>query len=148
MIYLIVRSILPFLLIVVFFIFSASLLFYSIFYEEEAFKSLEMSIRTIFDFSIGNVNFSVFQNDTGIGMWLTILWVFVSTITMLNILIAILSYKFDDIIRSTDAYYISLLYDIWVYNRYVPNYGAFSSLPCPLNSLLLIIFPIYLLDKQ
>lgn len=96
-----------------------------------------MSFRTAFDFSIGNLDFDAFPDDTGLGMWLTIFWVFVSTITMLNILIAILSYKFDDVIHLSDAYYISLLYDIWIYNRYVPGYGAFTSLPLPLNCLLL-----------
>lgn len=71
-----------------------------------------MSMRTVFDFSIGNVDFEVFPDETGLGMWITIIWVFVSTISLLNILIALLSNEFEDAMSTSNTQYIKFLYDV------------------------------------
>lgn len=144
MILLIIKAIIPFILILAFSIFAASVIFWVIYYDEvDAFKTLAMSFRTIFEFSIGGVNFDVFPDETGLGMWLTIFWVFLTTISLLNIMIALLSSEFEEVISTTNAYYVSFIHKIWVYNRYISGYGGIVTLPTPLNCLLIIFGPLY-----
>ena len=38
------------------------------FYDVEEFESFMISFRTLFDFMIGNVDFSLFKDETGTGM--------------------------------------------------------------------------------
>lgn len=61
MVYLIILDTLPFLLILSVFILAWSILFEGLFFlESESFQSLQISFRTLFDFTIGNVDYSVF----------------------------------------------------------------------------------------
>jgi len=149
MIYLIIKAILPFIFILVFSVFAISTIFWIIYYDElHQFNSIEMSFRTIFDFTIGNVDFGIFNDETGLGMWLTIIWVFISTISLLNIMIALLSSEFEDVISSTNAYYIQFIHNIWVYNGYTSGYGGITSLSTPLNCLLIIFTPLYRMNLK
>mmetsp|Transcript_30690 Transcript_30690/g.5538 ORF Transcript_30690/g.5538 Transcript_30690/m.5538 type:complete len:159 (-) Transcript_30690:632-1108(-) len=149
MIYLIIKAILPFIIILIFTIFATATIYWVIFFDEvEAFRTIQLSFRTIFDFSIGNVDFSVFPEETGAGMWITIVWVFVSTISLLNIMIALLSNEFEDVISTTNAYYLSFVHNIWYYNRHIPGYGGIVSLPTPLNCLLISAVPFYFLNFE
>jgi len=144
MIYLIIKAIIPFILILAFSIFSFSVIYWVLFYSEvENFKSLELAFRTTFHFAIGGIDFSIFPDESGIGTWLTMIWTFISTISLLNIMIALLGNEFADVTSTTNAYYVSFIYSIWVYNRYVPGFGGVVALPTPLNFMLMMIGPFY-----
>lgn len=141
---LIIFEILPYLFSMLVMLLTFALLFYSLFYDEnEAFESYTMSFRTLFDFMIGNVDFELFKDKTGEGMWLTFLWVLLSTIMALNILIALLNENYGKLAPKPRADYIANLYQHWTYNRYVPGYGGFTLCILPLNSLFILAMPLY-----
>lgn len=71
---LIVQEVFAYLLMLLLILLIFAMLFYSLFFNEnQAFESYIMSVRTAFDFMIGNVDFGLFNDETGEGMWVTFL---------------------------------------------------------------------------
>jgi hypothetical protein len=95
---LIIEDILPYLVVLGSVIFSFTVIFFGLFYDKsDRFVSLQISFRTVFDFTIGNVLFTIYEEWELLGMYITIIYAIISTIALLNILIAVLSAKFDEV---------------------------------------------------
>lgn len=93
----ILYSIIPFLTILFYTIFTFGIILFAAFYSiNDKFSSVEKSFVTMFDFTIGNVDFESFNGDKG-GIILTIIWIILANILLMNILIAILSSKFSSV---------------------------------------------------
>lgn len=66
---LIVKKCMPYLLIFIVMTLSFASFFHGIFFEENAvFEHYDTTLRTLFDFTLGNVDFTLFTDDTGLGM--------------------------------------------------------------------------------
>ena len=111
--------------------------------EKDYFGSISLGIRTLFQWSVAGVDPTIFTNREELGSLLALAWAFVSTIILLNLLIAVLSSRFEALSPLVTADYVSLMYQSYSQTRYEPPFGALVVAPAPLNILTFWLVPIY-----
>lgn len=143
MIFLTVRGVLAYLLIYLLTLFAFALSFTVIFWRDAAFESMEMSTRTLFTWSVGGFDPSVFTDYPGTGSLLGCVWALVSAVLLLNLLIAVLSTRLESLSPQARADYVSVLYRSYCHTRFEPLYGALVVAPAPFNVLTLPALLLY-----
>lgn len=146
MIFIITKDIIVFLLLYLLAVLSFALTYVVLFRRErEQFGTIALSIRTLFQWSVAGVDSTIFTEREGLGSVLSLLWAFVSTIILLNLLIAVLSARYEALSPQVTADYASLMYQSYSQNRYEEPFGALVVAPAPLNFLTFCLVPIYLI---
>jgi len=146
MIFIVTKSTLTFLVLFVLAVLSFATGFVYLFRRDgEYFGTIPLSIRTLFQWSVGGIDISIFTYREELGSILGILWAFVSTIILLNLLIAVLSARYEDLVPNITADYVSIMYQAYSQTRYTEPYGALIIAPAPFNFLTFPLLPLYLL---
>jgi hypothetical protein len=146
MIFIITKSTLTFLVLFVLVVLSFATGFVFLFRKDgEYFGSIQLSIRTLFQWSVGGIDTSIFTHREELGSILAIVWAFASTIILLNLLIAVLSARYEDLAPKITADYVSIMYQAYSQTRYTEPYGALIIAPAPFNFLTFPLLPLYLL---
>jgi len=146
MILIVTKSTFTFLVLFVLVVLSFATGFVFLFRKDgEYFGSIQLSIRTLFQWSVGGIDTSIFTHREELGSVLAITWAFVSTIILLNLLIAVLSARYDDLAPKITADYVSIMYQAYSQTRYTDPYGALIIAPAPFNFLTFPLLPLYLL---
>lgn len=115
----IVRTATPYLVILFCALVGFSLVFHGLFYDENAvWEEFNTTMRTLFTFTLGNLDFTLFNEPDGWGMWFTIVWALISNIILLNILIAVLSGEYNNLSSKIIADGIVIMYDNWYLAKY------------------------------
>lgn len=109
-----------------------SVLFYT---TESSFGNLALSLRTLVQWSVGGPDLAVFEDRVEAGSVLGVLWVFVSSVVLLNLLIAVLSKRYEEVWPQCLADYVSALYLSYSQVRYESPYGALVLSPAPFSVL-------------
>jgi hypothetical protein len=122
---------------------SFSIFAHSIFYMEPEFSDIWVSLRTLYQWSLGGIDFSVFTERAEWGSLLGVVWMFVSAVILLNLLIAVLSVRYEQLAPQCTADYVSSLYRQYSLTHYKEPYGALVMAPAPFAFLTLPLPPIY-----
>ena len=146
MISVITKDIVVYLLIYLLAVLSFALTYVVLFRREvDYFGSIQLSVRTLFQWSVAGIDSTIFTAKEELGSVLAIAWAFVSSILLLNLLIAVLSSRFEALAPQVMADYASLMYQSYSQSRYKPPYGGLVVAPAPLNSFTAGLVPLYLL---
>jgi hypothetical protein len=139
-----------FLLIFVMILFVFSVSFHCLFYETPSYDSILNSTVTLISSTLGNFDFFAFVSRENEGLFLLAVWILISTILILNILIAFLSKRYEEMAPQTDADFVSLLFVFIQTTRFTPEYGGLVMFPLPFTLLLIPFIPLYFLpvDKR
>lgn len=143
MIFLTVRGVLAYLLIYLLTLFAFALSFTVVFWRDTAFESIEMSIRTMFTWSVGGFDPTAFTDYPGVGSLLGCVWALVSAVLLLNLLVAVLSTRLERLSPQARADYVAVLYRSYCHTRFEPLYGALVVAPAPFNVLTLPALLLY-----
>lgn len=144
MVLIIVWDILPYIIFFIVCLISITVLYFPLFYREnEKFQSFKMTLSTTFAFGIGEIDFSLFEEKKNLGIYITMVWVVLCSVLILNILIAILNDRYADIFPRAHAQYIAMMYENWKYYRYIPGIGAFGVICSPFNVIIFAFLPFY-----
>jgi hypothetical protein len=121
-----------------------TLVFFILFYRKnEKFKSIGETFTVLFDFSAGNLNFDIYGDRHDLGTVLTVVWTFVSMVTLLNIIVAYITNRYASMEPQANADYASLLYFSYKYYKYNDNYSGLVMYPVPTNVLVVLLSPLY-----
>jgi hypothetical protein len=118
---------------------AANLLFFR---EGEQYETFSRSMITMFESSLGGFDFTVFAWRKYTGWVFLTVWIFFSAVILLNLLIAVLSSRYEEINPQANADYASLLYSYYTSSRYTPTYGALVIFTVPWNALLVPFVPL------
>ena len=145
MMYVIIKDVGVFLVLYGLLVFSFTVFFVPLFRrDEEYFGSLQKGFRTLFQWTVSGIDGSIFTYREELGSFLTIVWALVSTILVLNILIAMLSTRYEQLSPQITSDYVSILYHSYKQTRYQAPYGALVMAPPPFNLFHLALVPLYL----
>ena len=78
---------------------------------------------------------------------IVVIFVFITNIVLLNLLIAILSNRYSQMVQMSTLEYSSILRDIHEKQVWKAKYGCLVLLTPPLSVINFLIFPIYFLKK-
>ena len=146
MVFIITKDIVVFLLLYLVAVLSFALTYAVLFRRDVGyFGSVQVSVRTLFQWSVAGIDSTVFTEREELGSVLAICWAFVSTIILLNLLIAVLSSRYEALYPQVTADYVSLMYQSYTQTRYSEPYGGLVVAPAPLNFLTVGLIPIYIL---
>jgi len=120
----------------------------------ENYGSLFESILTIFDASLGNYSFTVFEGEyisertEAIGKIYLFIVVLLFNILVLNLIIAILSNTFNMFEPKSKGLYLSKILSVRPTMSYDETYGSLLIGLPPFNGHLILAAPIFLLKKN
>jgi hypothetical protein len=123
---------------------AANLLFFR---EGEEYETFSRSMITMFESSLGGFDFTVFAWRKYTGWVFLTVWIFFSAVILLNLLIAVLSSRYDEINPQANADYASLLYTYYSFSRYTHTYGALVIFTVPWNALLVPFVPLFFFKR-
>jgi hypothetical protein len=123
---------------------AANLLFFR---EDEMYQTFSRSMITMFEASIGNPDFSIFAWRKYTGWAFLTVWIFLSAVILMNLLIAVLSNRYDELSPQANADYASLMYIYYSSTRFTPIYGALVLFPPPWNAVLVPFVPLFFFKR-
>jgi hypothetical protein len=129
-------------------VFSVS--YHIVFYESPGYQTILECAATLFSAALGSYDFYVFVEREDLGYFALSVWIVIATIVILNVLIAFLSNRYEEMAPQTDADYVNLLYIYTQRIKFTPEYGGLVMFPLPFTILLIPFVPLYFLpiDKQ
>mmetsp|Transcript_13926 Transcript_13926/g.26101 ORF Transcript_13926/g.26101 Transcript_13926/m.26101 type:complete len:831 (+) Transcript_13926:274-2766(+) len=136
-----IRFLLIFAMILVCF----SMTFYNLFYGAKGYSSFSDSLLTLFAAALGQFDFYVFTQREELGKLMLALWIVISTILILNILIAVLSSRYNKLAPQASADYINILLTNIRTTVFTPEYGGLVVFPLPFTLVLAPFIPLYFL---
>jgi hypothetical protein len=119
--------------------------FHNFFYESPGYETLKASCTTLISAALGSFDFYSFESRKDLGFVLVMVWILIANILILNILIAVLSSRYEALSPQANADFVSL---IVTYNQslsFHPKYGGMIVFPPPLTILVVPFLPLYLL---
>ena len=143
MVFIVMKDVGVFLCIFLVALVSFGVLAHCLFYIEPEFSDVFLSLRTLYQWSLSGVDFSVFSVRTDWGSVVGVVWMFVSAIILLNLLIAVLSVRYEELAPQCTADYVSAVYRQYSLTHYQEPYGALVMAPAPLTFLTLPLTPLY-----
>ena len=146
MVIIVMKDVLAFVMLYAVCLITCATVFNILFYTSEPFSSLALSLRTLFQWSVGGPDFTLLEDRETLGSLLGVLWMFISSIVLLNLLIAVLSTRYSQVWPQCMADYVSALYTNYTQVRYERPYGALVVSPAPfsvLTSPLLLLYWLY-----
>lgn len=144
MVYVILLSIRVYLSMYLLCLFAFSLTFTTLFWRLEQFESLPRTMVTLFSWCVGGPDFSVFEDRLELGGVLLVVWCFVSAVFVLNLLVAVLSDRYETLSRQANADYVVVIYEHYSQTHYDKEYGGLVLAPAPFNWLALLFLPLWL----
>lgn len=145
MVYVIVKDVMAFLVLYGLLVFAFTVFFVPLFWRDtEYFGTIQVAFRTLLQWSVSGIDVSVFTYREELGSVLTVTWALMSTILALNILIAMLSSRYDELSPQITSDYVSILYYSYQQTRYQAPYGSLVMAPPPFNFTHLCLIPLYL----
>mmetsp|Transcript_20999 Transcript_20999/g.38890 ORF Transcript_20999/g.38890 Transcript_20999/m.38890 type:complete len:591 (+) Transcript_20999:1238-3010(+) len=133
----IVMKALKYILLFLLSIVAFSLVFYVLFYRQnEKFETVGGSFTVLFDFSTGNLDFDIFGDRHDLGAVLTVIWTFVSMVTLMNIIVAFITNRYSSMEPEANADYASLLYSSFKATKYNEAYSSLIMYPVPTNIVI------------
>jgi hypothetical protein len=129
-------------------VFAAS--FFVLFYKTPEYGTLQDSVFTLVSAALGSFDYYVFVDDEYLGYVLLNVWLVIASILILNMLIAFLSARYEEMAPQTNADYVSVIFVFMQTTRFTPEYGGLVMFPLPLTLLLIPFIPLYFvpIDKQ
>lgn len=126
-----------------------SITFYNFFYDSPGFNGLTQSMITLFTAALGTFDYYAFESRKELGMVMLTVWIVLATIFLLNILIAVLSSRYEQLTSQTDSDFVSLLFLYVQTTKFDKNFGGLVIFPMPFSCLLIPFVPLYLtsIDK-
>lgn len=146
MVIIVMKDVIAFVMLYAVCLITCATVFNILFYTSPPFNTLALSLRTLFQWSVGGPDLSLFEGRETLGSLLGVLWMFISSIVLLNLLIAVLSTRYSQVWPQCMADYVSALYNNYTQVRYEKPYGALVVSPAPfsvLTSPLLILYWLY-----
>lgn len=112
------------------------------FMDSPSFNSTDKSLLTLFNFSLGNSKFSIFDNimKETVGYIFFILWSIVSAFMLMNLLIAMLTNVFTKYEPHSVGLYLKEIITIRLLNKYDEHYGVFMCTIFPFNIVFMPLF--------
>jgi hypothetical protein len=132
-----------FLLILAMILLVYSMTFYNFFYDTKEYETIPDAFLTLLSAALGSFDFSVFETRQTLGTVFLLVWIVIATILILNILIALLSKRYEELAPQADADFVSLLITYISTTRFMPEYGGLVLFPCPTTVFLLPFVPLY-----
>jgi hypothetical protein len=132
-----------FLLIFAMIMFVFSMTFYNLFYDTKEYETIPDAFLTLLSAALGSFDFSVFETRRPLGTVLLLVWIVIATILILNILIALLSKRYEELAPQADADFVSLLITYISTTKFLPEYGGLVLFPLPTTMFLLPFVPLY-----
>jgi hypothetical protein len=121
-----------------------TLVFFVLFYRKnEKFRTIGETFTVLFDFSTGNLNFDIFGDRHDLGAVLTVVWTFLSMVTLLNIIVAYITSRYASMEPQANADYSSLLYFSYKCYKYNDTYSGLVMFPVPTNIFVVLLSPLY-----
>ena len=145
MVFIVMKDVGVFLCIFLVALVSFGVLAHCLFYIEPEFSDVFLSLRTLYQWSLSGVDFSVFSVRTDWGSVVGVVWMFVSAIILLNLLIAVLSVRYEELAPQCTADYVSAVYRQYSLTHYEEPYGALVMAPTPFTFITIPLVPIYFL---
>jgi hypothetical protein len=129
-------------------VFSVS--YHTMFYESPGYQTILECAATLFSAALGSYDYYVFVEREDLGYFALSVWIVIATIVILNVLIAFLSNRYEEMAPQTDADYVSLLFVYIQSTKFTPEYGGLVMFPLPFTIFLIPFVPLYFLpiDKQ
>jgi hypothetical protein len=146
MITVIFYDIVPYLCLNLFVILAFALLAHMIFYRADSFSTFILSVSTLFNASVGSFDMNTFDySQTAEGSTFMSIWIVISNMMLLNLLIAVLSSRYEALAPEAEADYVTLLYTFYKGMAYHLEYGSLVSFPPPFNILQIPLIVLYFL---
>ena len=145
MIYVIWKDISNYLFIYMLVLVSFAMLFASALWRIYQFSSIQLTMRTLFHWGIAGVDVSDITSRMLLASTLGILWTLISAVFMLNLLIAVLSCRYEQLAPQAQADYVCIVYQSYHQSRCDTDYASLVIAPAPFNFLTAPALPLYLL---
>jgi len=145
MIYVIWRDIANYLFIYALTLVSFAMLFTSALWRIEEFSSVQLTVRTLFHWGIAGLDAGQISSRPWLASILGLIWTIISAVFMLNLLIAVLSSRYEQLAPQAQADYVCIVYQSYQQSRCDSDFGSLVIAPAPFNSLTLPALPLYLL---
>jgi hypothetical protein len=146
MITVIFSDIVPYLCLNLFVIIAFALLAHMTFYRADSFSTFIQSVSTLFNASVGSFDMNTFDyTQMAEGSTFMTIWIVISNVMLLNLLIAVLSIRYETLAPEAEADYVTLLYSFYKGMAYHVEYGALVSFPPPFNILQIPLTVLYFL---
>lgn len=131
-------------------IFAVMLLIFSLsahmlFYMSPGYHTMLQSFLTLLSAALGSFDFYAFETRETIGAIFMTVWVVIAAIVILNILIALLSSRYEQLAPQADADYVSLMLTYIDGAVFTSKYGGLVVGVPPLNLLTIPFVLLYLL---
>lgn len=123
---------------------AANLLFFR---DGEPYETFSRSMITMFESSLGNFNFETFSYRKYTGWAFLTIWIFFSAVILLNLLIAVLSSRYEELSPQANADYVSLMFTYYSSSRFTPVYGALVLFPVPWNAVMVPFIPFFFFKR-
>jgi len=107
-----------------------------------------LTFRTLFSSSLGGFNVENYDDRTDLGHALTAVYLIFSNVLLLNLLIAILTNVYEELIERVDSEYRSVLISFYNKFKWDNRYGLFILLPSPITWVVALISPILITTKK
>mmetsp|Transcript_7777 Transcript_7777/g.14861 ORF Transcript_7777/g.14861 Transcript_7777/m.14861 type:complete len:968 (-) Transcript_7777:2275-5178(-) len=143
MVVIIFKDIVPYLALLGIVSYGYTMAAYVMFNANEEYRSIAMSFKTLFSAATGNFTFDMISYREEVCVIFLISWVILANILMLNLLIAVLSSRYEKLAPKIQADYVSILYSFYKAFKSDPTYGGLAICPTPMNAINLAFVPLY-----
>lgn len=128
-------SILRFLFIYFLILFVFALSANVLFYTSPGYENVRKSLITMLSASLGAFDFYAFEDRKELGEVFLMVWIVLSAVLIMNILVAILSAKYEELSPNADADFVVMVMQNYDGIGYTQKYGGLIIAPVPLNIL-------------
>jgi hypothetical protein len=150
MLYATLIDISSFLMVFLMILLAFTLTYHQLFYKSPGYETIQSTATTLVSAALGSFDLNAFVDREELGYALLSVWIVIATILILNVLIAFLSRRYEEMAPQTTADYVSLLFVYIQSTKFTPEYGGLVMFPLPFTIFLIPFVPLYFLpvDKQ
>lgn len=149
MIFLMIKQIATFLILFFCLLVCASAIFTSLFNNSgKGYTNFSTSVKTLYSAALANFDLEAFTDNWVLGGILLGAYLLMANVLLLNLLIALLSNIYSDVISKVDSEHRAVVvtyYDRWFWDY---RYGFLIFLPSPWSYLSLFIMPFLIFAKK
>lgn len=114
----------------------------------EEYTSFMVSLRTLWSAALATFNMETFGDYSTIGGALLAVYLLMSNVMLLNLIIALLSNVYSNLIQRVDSGHHAVVIDYYNRWQWHDGYGLLIFMPSPLSYLVTIFLPFYLLVER
>ena len=112
------------------------------------FSSFEISLRTLFADSVMIYDLEAYSKYIALGGVTESFYLMVSSIVLMNLLISIITDVYEFLIKKVDSEHRSVTISYTEKYTWDKNFGILIFLPSPLSSVVLLVSPLVLFNKN